>query len=366
MLGRNVHTAQRTFTRREALEGMGACAMMLALSGCGTGALAEAASSGSSASASSSAGETVRIGFPSSGQSFDAATPLGIAESKGHFATYLEPLGYTVETSSFVGAAPALHEALISGDLDLVDYAGFAGILGKSKGIDMTAIAVTQWGSGWSLAAAPDIASIADLKGKKVAYQRGAIPQMFLIKVLAEGGLMFDDVGAVNATGPDGLSSLSAGAVAATVCSSGQEQSLVSQGLAKTLFRGRDGNPSIYFEPFTLVARTLWLKENADAAVAVLKAYLAAKAEIVADPDAFISYAAAQSGQSEDMVRSWQDFDDFGANYPLSFDSTYLDALSSIQDFEVENDIIAEEIDIASWTDSSYLERAQQEFGNGD
>lgn len=146
MLGRNVHTAQRTFTRREALEGMGACAMMLALSGCGTGALAEAASFGSSASASSSsAGETVRIGFPSSGQSFDAATPLGIAESKGHFATYLEPLGYTVETSSFVGAAPALHEALISGDLDLVDYAG---ILGKSKGIDTTAIAVTQWGSG--------------------------------------------------------------------------------------------------------------------------------------------------------------------------------------------------------------------------
>jgi len=66
------------------------------------------------------------------------------------------------------------------------------------------------------------------------------------------------------------------------------------------------------------------------------------------------------------MVRSWQDFDDFGANYPLSFDGTYLDALSSIQDFEVENDIIAEEIDIASWTDSSYLERAQQEFGNGD
>ena len=146
MLGRNVHTAQRTFTRREALEGMGACAMMLALSGCGAGALAEAASSGSSASPS--AGGTVRIGFPSSGQSFDAATPLGIAESKGHFATYLEPPGYTVETSSFVGAAPALHEALISGDLDLVDYAGFAGILGKSKGIDTTAIAVTQWGSG--------------------------------------------------------------------------------------------------------------------------------------------------------------------------------------------------------------------------
>lgn len=97
---------------------------------------------------------------------------------------------------------------------------------------------------------------------------------MFLIKVLAEGGLTFDDVEAVNATGPDGLSSLSAGAVASTVCSSGQGQSLVSQGLAKTLFRGRDGNPSIYFEPFTLVARTLWLKENADAAVAVLKAYL--------------------------------------------------------------------------------------------
>ncbi|MGN0071469.1 MAG: ABC transporter substrate-binding protein [Atopobiaceae bacterium] len=365
MLGRNVHTAQRTFTRREALEGMGACAMLLTLSGCGTGALAEAASAESS-SASSSAGGTIRIGFPSSGQSFDAATPLGVAAGKGHFAAYLDPLGYTVEATGFVGAAPALHEALISGDLDLVDYAGFAGILGKSKGIDTTAIAVTQWGSGWSLAAAPDIATIADLKGKKVAYQRGATPQMFLIKVLAEGGLTFDDVEAVNATGPDGLSSLSTGAVAATVCSSGQEESLVSQGLAKTLFRGKEGDPSTYFEPFTLVARTEWLKKNGDAAVAVLKGYLAAKAEMVAGPDAFIAYAAEQSGQTEEVLRSWQDFENFGANYPLSFDGTYLDALSSIQDFEVANDLISGKIDIASWTDSSYLERAAQEYGNGD
>lgn len=166
-------------------------------------------------------GGTVRIGFPSSGQNFDAGTPLGFADSKGYLSKELKPLGYAVKTTGFVGAAPALHEALIAGDLDLVDYAGFAAILGRSKGIDITTIAVTAWGSGWDIAAAPGISSVADLKGKKVAYQRGATPQMFLIKALAKAGLAFDDVEGVNSTGPDGLSSLATGAVDATVCTAG-------------------------------------------------------------------------------------------------------------------------------------------------
>lgn len=359
--------ASRQITRRGALRAMGMCACALGLAGCGSGALSKAAKQGSDDGSSSGSGKggTVRIGFPSSGQNFDAATPLGFADSKHYLSKELSPLGYSVKTTGFVGAAPALHEALIAGDLDLVDYAGFAAILGRSKGIDITTIAVTAWGSGWDIAATPGISSIADLKGKKVAYQRGATPQMFLIKALATAGLSFDDVEGVNSTGPDGLSSLATGAVDATVCTAGQEAKLVSQGKAKLLFRGADGDQKTFYEPFTLVARTEWLKKNGDAATAILKGYLAARDKMVDDPESFVDYAASQSGLSKEVITAGKDLDDFGTYFPVSLDDTYLSSLKSIQQFELDNKLIQKSTSISSWTDSSYLDKAVKAYGSG-
>ena len=61
--------------------------------------------------------KTVRIGFPSSGNNFSNGL-LGVADAKGYLDEYLKPLGYKSEVTGFVCALPALHEALIPGDLD--------------------------------------------------------------------------------------------------------------------------------------------------------------------------------------------------------------------------------------------------------
>lgn len=147
MLGRNVHTAQRTFTRREALEGMGACAMMLALRmrrrcTCRSGILWQ---------------QRLRLllcrrdrqdWLPFERTELRCGNAAWHSGKQRTLCDLPRTSGLYGRDVELRGAAPALHEALISGDLDLVDYAGFAGILGKSKGIDTTAIAVTQWGSG--------------------------------------------------------------------------------------------------------------------------------------------------------------------------------------------------------------------------
>lgn len=342
-------------TRRGFLGSMALSAF--ALAGCGNGALSQAAAESNSASSTSeSTGGTLHIGFPSSGSNFNTGV-LGAAVEWGYLDEVLSPLGYSVEATGFVGAAPALHEALVSGDLDLVDYAGFAGILGKSKGIDTTNLVVSSWGSIWNLAAKPEITSIADLKGKKVAYQRGASPQMYLIKLLAENGLAFSDIEAVNATIPDGLSSLSTGAVDAAVCSAGLEKQLVEQGLATTLHCGMKGDPTTYFEPFTLVGRTDFVEQSGDVVVAVLKGYLKARDEIVAKPDDFFKLASEKTGQDEEIIRA-QVQENVASNYPVSLDEPYLTSLEKIQQFELENELISAEIDVHAWTDGSYLEKA--------
>lgn len=156
----------------------------------------------------------VQIGFPSAGSDWAEGT-LALAQEKGYLDEYLHPLGYDAKLTAFTGAAPAIHEALVSQDLDYAYYAGFAGVMAKSNGIDTKLLTVAGYGSAWQLAVTVDsgISTLKDLKGKTISYQRGAAPQMYLLKILEEAGLEEGDVNLVNSTIPEGLSSLSAGAV---------------------------------------------------------------------------------------------------------------------------------------------------------
>lgn len=308
--------------------------------------------------------KTVRIGFPSSGNNF-ASGLLGVAETKGYLDEYLEPLGYKAEVTGFVGAAPALHEALSSGDLDYVDYAGFAGILGKSKGIDTTLLAVTDFGSGWRLVVSKSsgIKSLKDLKGKKVAYMRGATPQMYLVRVLAEAGLTFDDIVPVNASLPDGLSTLASGGVDAAVVSGGQETQLANEGLVKVLHDGAKADSSTYFEPTVLIGRTAYAKDHQDVSVAILKALLKARADVIADPEGFIKLSSEKSGNPIEVIKA-QNVADQKTLRPASLSDDMLDAMKNVQQFELDNKIIQSEVDIEAWTDSSALKQAIEEYGS--
>ena len=308
--------------------------------------------------------KTVRIGFPSSGNNF-ASGLLGVAETKGYLDEYLEPLGYKAEVTGFVGAAPALHEALSSGDLDYVDYAGFAGILGKSKGIDTTLLAVTDFGSGWRLVVSKSsgIKSLKDLKGKKVAYMRGATPQMYLVRVLAEAGLTFDDIVPVNASLPDGLSTLASGGVDAAVVSGGQETQLANEGLVKVLHDGAKADSSTYFEPTVLIGRTAYVKDHQDVSVAILKALLKARADVIADPEGFIKLSSEKSGNPIEVIKA-QNVADQKTLRPASLSDDMLAAMKNVQQFELDNKIIQNEVDIEAWTDSSALKQAIEEYGS--
>lgn len=308
--------------------------------------------------------KTVRIGFPSSGNNF-ASGLLGVASIKGYLDEYLEPLGYKAEVTGFVGAAPALHEALSSGDLDYVDYAGFAGILGKSKGIDTTLLAVTDFGSGWRLVVSKTsgIKSLKDLKGKKIAYVRGATPQMYLVRVLAEAGLTFDDIEPVNSTLPDGLSTLASGGVDAAVVSGGQETQLANEGLVKALHDGAKADASTYFEPTVLIGRTVYLKDHDEVTVAILKALLKARADVIADPEGFIKLSSEKSGNPIEVIKA-QNAAGQETLRPASLSDDMIDSLKSVQKFELDNKIIQSEVDIEGWTDSTYLKQAIEEYGS--
>ena len=170
-----------------------------------------------------------------------------------------------------------------------------------------------------------------------------------------------DDVQLVNSTIPEGLSSLSTGAVDAAVVTYGQADSLVEQGKASILHKGVEADPDVFYEPSVLTGRSDYVSENSDVTVAIIKAMLKAKEDIVSNPDAFYELSAEKSGRTLEQVKSVA-VSDLELGYPVSLDDRYISSLKSIEQFELDNNIITNQVDFDSWIDSSYLEKAVQEY----
>jgi sulfonate transport system substrate-binding protein len=140
----------------------------------------------------------VRIGYQVSG---DLTHEKGVVEKR------LLPQGITVNWSQFISGPPLL-EALNAGSIDFGPAGETPPIFAQATGSNLVYVVNVPPGTGESsgLVVLKDspIKTLADLKGKKVAYSRGTANTFFLVKVLEEAGLNFSDIEPVNLTIPDG------------------------------------------------------------------------------------------------------------------------------------------------------------------
>jgi len=313
----------------------------------------------------SGGGGVIKIGFPSSGRGWPGGA-FGVAITNGYIDEYLEPLGYKSAPTGFVGAAPAIHEALVAKELDYVVYAGMAGVLSKAIGIDHTLISATSWGAYWKLIARndPAINTVSDLKGKKVAYSRGASPHMYAIKALGTGGLTFNDIQPLNSNIPEAIAGISSGTVDAAVVSAGFEQQLVKDGVAKVLHTQFTADKNVFFEPFVFIARTDFHKKHPEVAAAVEKAFLKARDWIKEDPDRYFRLVAEKTGNPIEVVLETADYDIDGS-IPLNLDDKYIDALKNILVFLKDNELTKGDVDFKTWVDKAIAVKALEAYNGG-
>lgn len=138
--------------------------------------------------------KVLRMGYQSAGD---------IVKVKGVLEKRLTPLGISVEWSKFA-AGPQLLEAMNVGSVDF----GFVGetppIFAQASGVPFVYVASSKPGTGEATAVVVDndspIKTVADLKGKGLAFQRATAQQYFVVKVLEEAGLKLSDVKHINLT----------------------------------------------------------------------------------------------------------------------------------------------------------------------
>ena len=214
-------------------------------------------------SASYGEDKVVRIGYQKYGK-------LVLLKGRGTLEGMLRPLGYTVTWTEFPSGPPLL-EALNVGSIDF----GIAGetppIFAQAAGAPLVYLAYDPPApQGEAILVPKDSAlkSVADLRGKKVALNKGSNVHYLLVKALEKAGLKYSDIQPVFLAPADALAAFTRGAVDAWVIWDPYEAAAEASTGARILTDGTGlvANHQFYFSSKTFLA------DNGEAVDAVLDA----------------------------------------------------------------------------------------------
>ena len=186
------------FTRRQTLLALGGAAATLTLAG--------------AASARAAAPITFRIGWQKNGV-------LALAKKTGALEKRLADRGVSIEWSEF-SSGPPLLEALGAGALDFGPTGDVPPLFAQAAGGNLLYVGSYHGAAASSAILVhkdSPIVSIADLKGKKLAYKRGSSAHNFAVKALRTAKLTLDDVESVNLSPPDAAAAFTTNSIDAWV-----------------------------------------------------------------------------------------------------------------------------------------------------
>lgn len=336
-------------------------ALVFGIAGCGSGnEKKDASDSTATASSESQALTTVRIGTV--GQSNVLADAIGIADNKGFLKEELEKAGYEPEITGFAQAGPAINEAFASGDIDMAIYGDLPATVAKSNGTDTTIFATHNSEMQMGIFVrngVDDIKSAKDLPGHKVIVARGTIYHQYFKSVIAGAGVKESDIDEIN-TFSDAASLIASGDADALITSTLIGYYLEEQGYG-TLFEDSTTHEE-WTSQFFAVGLTSFLKENPEAAKAVIKAMLRGQAYVKENPDEAYKIWSEQSGYSEEDYRKEFAYDTGFDYFSPEITDNSVTKLEKLEKFLLEENLITNEVDIRSFVDNSYYEAAKKEY----
>lgn len=144
----------------------------------------------------------LKIGYP------EGMTNLEVLRDQGLLENRLRPYGLIITWTSFLSAS-ALIEALSNGTIDFCGGGGTASIFSQAADHVFVRVAKEKYTApkGQAILVPEDspIQTLADLKGKKIAFDKGSSAHYILVRSLAKVGLDFNDIEPVYLTQPEAL-----------------------------------------------------------------------------------------------------------------------------------------------------------------
>lgn len=185
--------------------------------------------------------------------------PLSVLKGRGTLEKRLAPLGVTVKWTEFT-AGPVQLEALNVGSIDFGDVGEAPPIFAQAAGAPLAYVAATVPRPKAEAVLVPKgsaIKTVADLKGKKIALNKGSNVHYFIVKLFEKHGLPYADLNLVYLPPADARAAFEKGSVDAWVIwdpfLAAAEKSLDARILADAT--GVVGNRAYYFSSLDYVAK---------------------------------------------------------------------------------------------------------------
>jgi len=184
---------------------------------------------------------------------------LSVLKARGTLEKRLAPLGATVKWTEFT-AGPVQLEALNVGSIDFGDVGEAPPIFAQAAGAPLAYVGATVQRPKAEAVLVPKgsaLQTVADLKGKKIALNKGSNVHYFIVKLFEKHGLAYSDLNLVYLPPADARAAFEKGSVDAWVIwdpfLAAAQQSLDARILADAT--GVVGNRAYYFSSLDYVAK---------------------------------------------------------------------------------------------------------------
>jgi sulfonate transport system substrate-binding protein len=156
------------------------------------------------------------VGLPSHGKPYGVGL-VPLAVQQGFFEREFGKDGPKIEINYYIGTGPAINEAIAENEADFGTYGGLPALIGRSGGVPAHIVLArrSSIASSYVFAVHPNapFKTVADLKGARIAVQKGTNPYMTLVQILEAAHLSENDVNIVNLQGPSAVAAFEAGSV---------------------------------------------------------------------------------------------------------------------------------------------------------
>ena len=330
--------------------------MVFGLAACGNTASNETSGGKLETSDGTDEGQkTLRIGIGGSdgGGILEGAA---LALKNGYFEEELKSVGYKPEYVYFSGAGPEINEALAGNQIDAAIVGDFPTFTAKSNGIDTTIIAETNQKVNYGiLTTVKDAKTIEDLKGHTAVVFNGSITQYFWQSYLKKMGVEESAIPSVNST--DATTLLTSGDAQIYPVTAYMSYYLEMSGLGHVI----DTADADIWTTFVFEVKSDLLSENEGLGIAINKALIRASQDAQENPQSQYDALASENISAE----AWEKYyaaDSTLANLSPEITDEILDYYERENQWMLDNGVITNSVDVSSFVDTSYYEKALAEL----
>ncbi|PIA65866.1 sulfonate ABC transporter substrate-binding protein [Pseudomonas sediminis] len=293
--------------------------------------------------------ETLRIGYQKYGT-------LVLLKAKGTLEKRLAEQGVEVKWTEFPGG-PQLLEGLNVGSVDFGVTGETPPVFAQAAGADLLYVAhepPAPTGEAILVPKDSSIKSVAELKGKKVALNKGSNVHYLLVRALEDAGLKYGDITPVYLPPADARAAFERGSVDAWVIWDPFQSAAEKQLQARTL---RDGNGLVDNHQFYLATRT-YAEKNPQVIGTLVEEIRGVGEWVKGNLDEATSQVAPLIGLSPEITRQAVERQGYGAQF---ITPEVVEAQQKIADTFTELKLIPKQLTIKDviWNPPAKVAQAQ-------